>query len=94
MKNALLQAAIAIPADVRKPPPREVGGVKTGLNALLGIVLFIGPYLVAGGILVGFLALIWGMFGHQELKGVKYIVISVVAAIGLGSAFTIANIFV
>lgn len=93
MRNVVNTVIAGLPADVDKPPSKEIPKVKAGFDIIIGILLFIGPYIFVLGILAGVIWLVVGMFGHGEMKGGKWIGISVLAAVLFGGSFSIANFF-
>ncbi|KNX39697.1 hypothetical protein [Luteipulveratus halotolerans] len=87
--NHLAAAAPAAP----NPTPVDLPEVTGGLDTLLGILATIGPYAFLGGIMLGAIWLVAGMFGHGELKGAKFIFIAIVAAIIFGAAGSVLSLF-
>lgn len=85
---------IQVLPQVDQPQPVDLGEAESGFQTLLGVLATIGPYVFLGGVLCGALFLVIGMFGHGELKGAKYIVISIVAAVIFGAGATLLNLFV
>lgn len=92
--SAASHVAQGLPNKVTDPDPVDVGNISNGLDTLLGVIATIGPFVFFGGLLIGCLFLVVGMFSHGELKGVKYIVISIIAAVVFGGAATLMNLFV
>lgn len=79
--------------DDPKPKKDVNTGLDDGLNTLLGVITEIGPYVFLGGILLGAIALVIFMAGHGEMKGLKFIVISIIAAVVFGASGTMLKLF-